>query len=273
GEYIEDLTKAIQTPHPAYQAMGTKHKDYPAGSEEYIQLNTNILQIENEYYGSIRPKRVANTGERPTCALANRGVEYIEMRCVDLNPFEPVGISAEKIRFLDIFALLCLLESSPTINTNEQIEIDNNQAAIVMEGRKPGLEIQQHGKSVAFSQWSHGLLDKMGSIAALMDKAGNTDMYSQAIAKQQHKIDHPEKTPSAKILKSLKDNNYGFYHFAVEKAVEHEAYFRNNPLSKEDFALFQQQSAKSIRQQQQIESNDSIPFTQYLADYFEEKPC
>ncbi|PCJ29042.1 MAG: glutamate--cysteine ligase, partial [Moraxellaceae bacterium] len=62
-EYVETLTTAIDTPHPAYEDLGTKNTNPEKGTEEYLQLNTNILQIENEYYGSIRPKRVANTGE------------------------------------------------------------------------------------------------------------------------------------------------------------------------------------------------------------------
>ena len=36
---------------------------------EWLQLNTNILQIENEYYSNIRPKRVTDSGERPIQAL------------------------------------------------------------------------------------------------------------------------------------------------------------------------------------------------------------
>jgi len=272
-EYVSDLTKAIQTPHPAYAEMGIKKTQTDSNAEEYLQLNANILQIENEYYGSIRPKRVAKTGEKPTCALATRGVEYIEMRCVDLNPFEPLGISAEKIRFLDVFAVLCLLEPSPAIDTKNQQEIDNNQAAIVMQGRKPGLKIQQDGKSVSFKDWGHSLLDKMASIATLMDEAGNTDSYTKAIANQKQKVDNPETTPSAKIINTLRENEYGFYHFAMEKALEHEVYFRNKPLTKEDFVLFQQQSADSLKQQNNIENSDNQTFEQYLAGYFEKKPC
>src|SRR5215510_11606283 len=54
-EYIRDLTRAITTPHPPYEAIGVKVKT--AAGEQYKQLNANILQIENEYYSFIRPKR------------------------------------------------------------------------------------------------------------------------------------------------------------------------------------------------------------------------
>ena len=48
-EYVRDLTHAITTPHPPYEALGVKVDG------EYRQLNANILQIENEYYSFIRP--------------------------------------------------------------------------------------------------------------------------------------------------------------------------------------------------------------------------
>jgi len=272
SEYVDTLTAAIQTPHSAYQQMGVKAPEKP-GEENYRQLNTNILQIENEYYGSIRPKRVARSGEKPTCALATRGVEYIEMRCVDLNPFEPIGITAEKIRFLDVFAVLCLLEPSASISASEQLEIDSNRDAIVMEGRKPGLMLQQGDKSVPFSEWSLSLLDKMASIANLMDEAGKTTIYADSIAVQRQKINNPEQTPSAKIIKTLKDKDCGFYHFAMEQAIEAEQHFRERPLAKDDFAFFQQQSQQSLKEQTNIENSDTLSFEQYLNEYFEKKPC
>jgi len=58
---------------------------------DYSQLATSLLQIENEFYGTIRPKRVIFPGERPLHALRERGVEYVEVRLLDLNPFEPVA--------------------------------------------------------------------------------------------------------------------------------------------------------------------------------------
>ena len=64
--YVRDLTRAITTPHPDYEKLGVKVNG------EYQQLNANLLQIENEYYSFIRPKRVAFSGERPTKG-ASRG--------------------------------------------------------------------------------------------------------------------------------------------------------------------------------------------------------
>ena len=103
-EYVRDLSRAISTPHPPYETLGVKVDG------EYRQLNANILQIENEYYSFIRPKRVARSGERPTKALRRAGVEYVEVRALDVSAFDPVGVNQNKLRFLEAFLALCLHE-------------------------------------------------------------------------------------------------------------------------------------------------------------------
>jgi glutamate--cysteine ligase len=107
--YGASLQDALTRPYPAYEAVGIRN---PGG--DYNQLATSLLQIENEFYGTIRPKRVIYPGERPLHALRERGVEYVEVRLMDLDPFEPVGINAQTMRFLDVFLLHCLLSDSPT---------------------------------------------------------------------------------------------------------------------------------------------------------------
>jgi glutamate--cysteine ligase len=105
--YAASLEQALTESYPAYEAIGLRDGD------DYRQLGTTLLQIENEFYGTIRPKRVIRSGERPLHALRERGVEYVEVRMMDLDPFEPVGIDAGTMRFLDVFLLHCLLRASP----------------------------------------------------------------------------------------------------------------------------------------------------------------
>ena len=121
----------MSEPYPAYEAIGT-HRD-----GEWIQINTNVLQIENEFYSTIRPKRVTYSGERPH-ALASRGVQYIEVRCLDIDPFEPTGIALETARFIDAFLLACALDE-PALDCPAYKEANANFGSVTMEGRKPGL--------------------------------------------------------------------------------------------------------------------------------------
>ena len=261
-EYVTTLTHAIRTPYPPYENIGVKVND------EYRQLNANILQIENEYYGNIRPKRTTERGERPTVALARRGVEYIEMRCVDLDPFSPVGISTQQIRFLDMFALFCLLQPSPLITPEEQACIDFNREAMVLKGRDPELLLKCGDDSVRFRDWSLAILNKMDEIARLFDQAHQTHLYSDALARQIEKVKDPQLTPSAQVIDILKQNQQSFFQFGMEMTLQHELHFRSHPLSEAQLNEFKMAAEKSLAAQKQIEASDDISFEEYLARYF-----
>ena len=145
ASYTDSLRKAVATPYAPYVEVGTHQNG------EWVQLNTNILQIENEYYSNIRPKRVTYTGERPIQALMARGIQYVEVRCLDINPFLPMGIDLTESRFLDAFLLYCGLNDSPQLENNECGNATSNFLTVVKEGRKPGLQLQRQGQSVDLS--------------------------------------------------------------------------------------------------------------------------
>src|SRR5690606_23196026 len=128
-----DLTLAMHTPHPPYLGLGP-------------QLSPNLLQIENEYYSFIRPKRLARMGERPTKALRRGGVEYVEVRALDVSAFDPVGVNQHKLRFMEAFLILCLLKDSPALQRDEQFAYDANHIAVANRGREPGLSLQRDGR-------------------------------------------------------------------------------------------------------------------------------
>jgi glutamate--cysteine ligase len=146
--YIESLTRAIETPSAEYEAIGV------VVDGEYRQLNANILQIENEYYSFIRPKRVAHSGEKPTVALARRGVEYVEVRALDVSAFDPGGINEDQMRFLEAFLIFCLLRDSDPISDQDRLDIEHNQQAVAARGREPGLVLRRRGRDVALQDWA-----------------------------------------------------------------------------------------------------------------------
>ena len=137
----------LQHLSPQYQAFGVRDKG------GYKQLNANILQIEAEYYSDIRPKRVTLAGERPIHALQNRGIEYIELRGIDINPYHSVGLSADDILFLELYLFYCLLQQSPPIDAKTQEEIRHNQTLITTKGRELKLTLSRNGQSISIAKW------------------------------------------------------------------------------------------------------------------------
>jgi glutamate--cysteine ligase len=136
-DYIDGLTRATQTSNAEYERIGT------VVNGEYRQLNTHILQIDNEYYSFARPKQVTRSGERPTLALKRRGVQYVELRAIDVDPFEPLGVNESELRFLETLLILCLLQSSSQIGAEEHHEIEFNQLSITRNGRDPKMSLRR----------------------------------------------------------------------------------------------------------------------------------
>ncbi len=261
-EYVRDLTAAINTPEPMYEAIGVKQNG------EYRQLNANILQIENEYYSSVRPKQVARSGERPTQALARRGVEYVEIRTIDLNPFDPVGINEEQMRFLDVFATFCLLSDSPQLSRDVLRAAKQNIRQVVYQGRDTSVELCNFGTPTTLKAWANELLDSMTPIAELFDQAHQSKEYTQALAAQQEKVANPELTASARILDTLEKERQSFFEFAMERAREHQAYFLAEPTPPQKEQELKALAEKSLAEQAQIEASDDISFETFLANYY-----
>lgn len=187
----------MATPYAPYVEVGT-HKD-----GEWVQLNTNILQIENEYYSNIRPKRVTYTGERPIQALMARGIQYVEVRCLDINPFMPLGIDVQEARFLDAFLLYCALNDSPLFENNECGNATSNFLSVVKEGRRPGLQLQRRGQAVDMKEWAAELLEGIAPLAALLDQSHGSDEHSKALDAQLAKVKDSSLTPSAQVLATM----------------------------------------------------------------------
>jgi len=262
-EYVRDLTHAITTPHPPYEALGVKVDG------DYRQLNANILQIENEYYSFIRPKRVARSGERPTKALQRAGVEYVEVRALDVSAFDPVGVNQNKLRFLEAFLALCLLKESPPIGESEQASLDSNHVTVARRGREPGLILWRDGESVPMVDWARELLDSMIGICEVLDLGDPTRPYSQALAIQAAKVQDVTRTPSARLMEELTMTDESFFDLALRMSATHKAYFLDlYPPNEDRLGEFAREAEESLAKQRQIESTDRGTFEEYLARYF-----
>jgi len=259
NNFTYTLGEAINTPYPAYEAIGIK-KD-----NEFIQLNTNILQIENEYYSSIRPKRSASSNEKPRQALNERGVEYIEVRCLDLNPFLPLGISPQQVDFMDVFLLHCLLNDSPYIDDDECKTLDHNFDLVVNEGRRPGLMIKCHNNETLMQTCGKQLLDSMSSLAQALDQAKGDQRYQNTLSEQQAKIHSPELSPSAQVLSAMKKESTSWLDFAGELSKQHKISLtqsKQDPST--DFIASAQQSFSDANN---IKLNDTLSFENFIQDY------
>jgi len=261
-EYVRDLARAISTTHPPYEALGVEVDG------EWRQLNANILQIENEYYSFIRPKRVARSGERPTKALRRAGVEYVEVRALDVSAFDPVGVNQNKLRFLEAFVALCLMKESPPIADSEQAALDQNHVSVARRGRDPALLLWRDGRDAPMREWARELLDSMTGICEMLDHGDPAQPYSQALATQAAKVEDVALTPSARLMTELHAGE-SFFDLALRMSAAHKAYFLDlYPPNEERLREFGSQAQESLDAQRRIEASDTGTFEEYLKRYF-----
>ena len=262
-EYVQDLTRAISTPHPPYEAMGVKVDG------QWRQLNANLLQIENEYYSFIRPKRVARSGEKPTRALQRAGVEYVEVRALDVSAFDPVGVNQNKMRFLEAFLALCLIKDSPPIQRSEQAALDQNHVIVARRGREPGLTLNHDGRAVEMLSWARELMGEMQGLCEILDAGDAAKPYSAALGVQADKLTDAALTPSARLLQELKETDESFFDLGLRVSATHKKYFLD--LYEPDaarLAQFANQAEASLEKQVAIEAADRGTLDEYLARYF-----
>ena len=262
-EYVRDMGAAVNTPEPEYEQIGVKVDG------RYRQLNANLLQIENEFYSPVRPKRVANSGEHPTAALRRGGIEYVEIRSLDTSLFDSCGISQNTMRFIESLLLYCLFGDSPPLDDAGLAEANHNQGVVAVRGREPGLQLHRNGEPVALRDWAAEIMQGVADVAAVIDEHDDNDSYAQAVAALKEYVDNPEATPSARIVDELRQSGQGFFAMAFEASKRHRDYFASiTSLNSKAQAEFRQEASASLERQAAIEAADRISLDEYLERYF-----
>ncbi len=261
--YAASLHEALTKPYGPYEAIGLRNL-----GGDYNQLDTSLLQIENEFYGTIRPKRVIAAGERPLHALRERGVQYVEVRLMDLNPFLDVGIDAETMRFLDLFLLHALLSDSPPDTPDEIAALKHNQHLTAERGREPGLRLERNGAEVLLVDWAAEVLAELAPIAQHLDAIKGGTAYAQALTMAQERMANPATLPSAQVLQGIAAVEVpSFVGFVRERSQAAREALMALPYPVGEQARFAALAEESVEAQKAIEAADEIPFEQYRAHY------
>lgn len=259
--YVESLDRAIHTNYPPYGKTGVKVDG------KYRQLNGNILQIENEYYSDIRPKRVVQPGEKPLHALRKSGVQYIEVRSIDINPFLLAGIDSRQAFFMDTFLISCLLMSDEDVSPNECRMVNDNLQKVTTRGREPGLLLATPKGEATLTDAGKTLLAQMHLTGELLDQVHRTTAYSLSVDDQMRKLENSALTPSAQVLTALQKTGLNYSDWMLLKSREHKEAFPHSSSCTSEMKDLAQRAKASLVEQQQIEACDTLDFDQFLAKY------
>jgi glutamate--cysteine ligase len=261
AEYTQALEAAIRTPDPFYQELGVREGGH------WKQLNANLLQTESEFYAGIRPKRIGKLGERPAKALQTYGVEYVEMRLFDLNPFVDIGITPEQGLFADVLLLMCLFRDSPPITSREQSENDENKRRIVNQGRQSDLRLLAYNREQPFRPLAHELFDDMLPFAEMLDDAYASNRYQATMQELRQRIDQPDSTPSAQVLAGAREHG-GYFSYTMQLSQQHTQSLQTKGLDGATLAKFASSVETSLRDQQKLEAAEQGSFEDFVAQYY-----
>jgi glutamate--cysteine ligase len=261
--YADSLHEALTRPYPAYEAIGVTN---PGG--DYNQLSTTLLQIENEFYSTIRPKRVIHSGERPLHALRERGVEYIEVRCMDLDPFEPLGIAAPTMAFLDVFLVHALLSDSPPDTPSEVAAMGLNQERIAARGRDPSLRLVRGDAEVSVHEWGDALLDEFEIVAQHLDRTLGGSAHADAVASCRRDLHDMNRLASARVLQAMAQD-HGNVHtdFVKAQSTRIKRSLLDLPWTGEQDARYREMTLKSLREQREVETRSDESFEEFRQHY------
>ncbi|MCF6764530.1 glutamate--cysteine ligase [Thiotrichales bacterium 19S3-7] len=260
--YVSDLIKATQIPYSKYTQLGVLDKEYG-----YKQLNDCILQIENEYYNPIRPKQIVHRCERPACALSKRGVSYIELRTLDINPFIAQGLDIQSAKFLDVFFLYCLLAEAPMYSKSMIQTAKANFALVANYGRNPNLKLYKN-KEILLNDWAEIILDECLSIAQKWDETNKSNDYTLAVNAQIEKLTNKDKTPSAMLINSIKQSGLNSAQWMLTKAYEHQKSTLATNLTASELTKLKREVIDSQEALKLLEAKEEGAYESYIQRYY-----
>ena len=262
AQYVLSLWRAVTTEYAPYKSIGVK-KD-----GEHLQLNVNILQIENEYYTTMRPKPQSIGNDMPLAVLKQKGVQYVELRSLDVDIFENTGVSTKQFCFIEALMLFCLFNDSPLIQTNQWQMIDGNEIKVAHEGRRPDLELNDLGKNRKLKEWGIELCEQMRSVCGLLDEQCATTVYGLALQEQIEKFQNPEMCPSALLLEEMRENQESFVDLVQRYAIKKKNYFMQDTMDEKRLKQFEKITQESIIKQERLETADDLSLDEYIASYY-----
>ncbi len=205
----------------------TSVESYIASIEDFVK--ENMIQSHKELYTQIRPK--AKDNKNLLSSLKNEGIQYIEIRSIDINPFEKSGMSMEDLEFTHVFMLYLLLKEE-TDYLDWQREALFNQKLISKNGLE-SIMLKKDGKSKDRSEWMLDILAQMNNMSQVLGLE-----WEALIDTFVEKALDVTKTCAYKITKKVEKEGYLVAHIQLAKAYKQEAYANRYKLEGyEDFEL------------------------------------
>ncbi|MGE7873587.1 bifunctional glutamate--cysteine ligase GshA/glutathione synthetase GshB [Bacillus paramycoides] len=179
-------------------------------------IEEKAIQSHKELYSQIRLK--SKDEQNALESLLQDGVKYVEMRSIDINPFEKSGISLDDLYFVHLFTLYLLTKEESTF-TSWQVDADENQKRIARSGQIEDLFLLKDGVEVSKQEWAMTILEEikhMNMVLCLGKEAVIDTMINRVL--------DVEKTYSHAVLQLVKEQGYLQGHLQLANQYKQDAY-------------------------------------------------
>lgn len=184
-------------------------------SSVYNFIDDKLIDSHKELYTQIRLKAIDNT--RFLESLLEDGVNYLEIRSIDINPFSKAGISLEDLKFINLFTLYLLIKEESEYKTWQE-EAQSNQNIISMHGQMD-VDLYKDGKSISKDKWALDILNEMKSMSNELCLA-----KEEIIDNMIEKVLNPKLTYAYRISEMVKEEGFIESHIKLAEKYREDAY-------------------------------------------------
>ncbi|MFR1317177.1 MAG: bifunctional glutamate--cysteine ligase GshA/glutathione synthetase GshB [Clostridium perfringens] len=214
--YIKDDT-SLRNSSYGYKNKRDYYVSYNS-IEEYASdiknlVNDKEIQSIKEYYNPIRLKSLGS--EDMLESLINKGIDYLEVRLLDLDPLSIQGVSKETLYLVHLFMIYTLLKENKEVTYKEHEEFFQNHDMVALKGRNEEAVIYENGVPVLLKDKGREILSEMGEIVEIL--FSNNEEFKNVIKRALEKINNPHDTISEKLIKDIKEEGYINFHMRLAK--------------------------------------------------------
>ena len=198
----------------------------------HLPLQEGKLSEAKELYTQIRLK--PKDRENYLQSLEEDGILYVEVRSIDINPFEKSGISKQDAEFVHLFLIyLLLLEENKYENWQE--EGLYNGEIVAEKGFNPNTRLKRNGEKIKIQKWANQILDNIETINTTFNLE-----KENLIKNIRERINNQQKTHAKQLQKIVENKGYIPSQISIakhnketsKKLIDLETIYNNKELTK-----------------------------------------
>lgn len=179
-------------------------------------IDQGKIEGASELYTPIRLK--AGTEKGGLGQLESDGIQYLELRFLDLNPFAQNGVNIDDLYLVHLFMIFLLFLDDSELTTGQQEMADRNHDLATVAGMQREAKIyNEAGELVSLREEALKILIRMEELVRELDF--DTEHLTGILKNAGDKVVRPEKTYAARLIEMAR--KYSFIGFHMKKAKEY----------------------------------------------------